>query len=188
MRRIVIALMSTISGLVLLFSYHTSTNASTLPTALPGNGSGNGSGSNDLSGTSSGAASGAAADPSPAAESSPAAGSQHSAGTATKKAAGSTSKSAKAASSTFLGDPVMTRWGIVQVKITVNKASIVSAGVVQVPMDNGHDVEINNYAVPILNQAVISAQSANFDGVSGATVTSDGYKQSLQTALDKAHL
>ena len=50
------------------------------------------------------------------------------------------------------------------------------------------DQEINGYAVPILNEEVVQAQSATIDMVSGATFTSDGYIQSLQSAIDQAHL
>jgi uncharacterized protein with FMN-binding domain len=56
------------------------------------------------------------------------------------------------------------------------------------PSGNHRDEEINAYALPVLRQAVLDAQSAHIDTVSGATVTSDGYKQSLQAALDAAHL
>ncbi|WP_347405358.1 ferric reductase-like transmembrane domain-containing protein [Micromonospora sp. WMMD980] len=46
----------------------------------------------------------------------------------------------------------------------------------------------NDYAVPILRQEALTAQSARIDSVSGATVTSDGYRESLQSAIDAAHL
>ena len=49
-------------------------------------------------------------------------------------------------------------------------------------------MEINDYALPILIQETLDAQSADIDMVSGATVTSDGYLQSLQSALDQAGL
>jgi uncharacterized protein with FMN-binding domain len=82
----------------------------------------------------------------------------------------------------------MTRYGNVQVQITVKDGKITAAEVLQVPWNDHRDQEINSYAVPILNQEVVSAQSANIDMVSGATVTSDGYLQSLQSAFDKAGL
>jgi uncharacterized protein with FMN-binding domain len=47
---------------------------------------------------------------------------------------------------------------------------------------------INSYALPILDHEVVQQQSAAIDVVSGATVTSDGYLQSLQAAIDQAHL
>jgi uncharacterized protein with FMN-binding domain len=59
---------------------------------------------------------------------------------------------------------------------------------VQYPQNNNRDVMINNYALPILNQEAVQQQSASIDTISGATVTSDGYLQSLQSAIDQAHL
>jgi uncharacterized protein with FMN-binding domain len=59
---------------------------------------------------------------------------------------------------------------------------------VQYPDGNGKDQEINSYALPILTQETVDAQSAGIDMVSGATVTSDGYIESLQSALDQAGL
>ncbi len=55
------------------------------------------------------------------------------------------------------------------------------------PNDNFRDQEINSYAIPILNQEAVQAQSGQIDAISGATVTSGGYIQSLQSAVDKAH-
>ncbi len=56
------------------------------------------------------------------------------------------------------------------------------------PDGNRRDQEINARALPILRQETLDAQSADIDAVSGATVTSDGYQESLQAALDAAHL
>ena len=58
----------------------------------------------------------------------------------------------------------------------------------QYPSGNGRDAEINSYALPSSTRRWSHAQSAQIDTVSGATVTSDGYLQSLQSALDQAHL
>ena len=60
--------------------------------------------------------------------------------------------------------------------------------VLQYPNGNGRDVEIANYSLPILIQETIQSQSAHIDMVSGATYTSTGYIQSLQSALDQANL
>jgi uncharacterized protein with FMN-binding domain len=76
----------------------------------------------------------------------------------------------------------------VQVEVTVTNGKITAAQATQVPNGNGRDQEINSYAVPVLNQEAVQAQSAQIDAVSGATVTSDGYIQSLQSAIDQAHL
>ncbi|GHJ52517.1 hypothetical protein Nm8I071_18240 [Nonomuraea sp. TT08I-71] len=81
-----------------------------------------------------------------------------------------------------------TRWGPVQVRITVSNGKITDVTAVQVPDGNHRDQEINDYAVPILRQEALAAQHARIDTVSGATVTSDGYRESLQSAIDAAHL
>jgi uncharacterized protein with FMN-binding domain len=59
---------------------------------------------------------------------------------------------------------------------------------VQYPQNNPRDQEINAYALPQLNASVIAKQQGSIDAISGATVTSDGYIQSLQSAIDKANL
>ncbi len=93
-----------------------------------------------------------------------------------------------ATTKTFNGSVADTRWGPVQVQITVPAGKITSAGVLQVPNGNPRDDEINSQAVPILNSELVQAQSAKIDTVSGATVTSDGYLTSLQAAFDAAGL
>ena len=65
---------------------------------------------------------------------------------------------------------------------------ITDVSVLQYPNGNPRDQEINDYALPILIQETLDAQSAKIDMVSGATVTSAGYLQSLQSALDQAGL
>jgi uncharacterized protein with FMN-binding domain len=82
----------------------------------------------------------------------------------------------------------MTRYGAVQVEITVANGKITKATVIQVPWNDPRDQEINSQAVPVLNDEVVQKQSASIDMVSGATFTSDGYIQSLQSAIDQAHL
>ena len=93
-----------------------------------------------------------------------------------------------ASSTSFAGDVAQTRWGPVQVQITVAEGRVVAAQALQQPDGNHRDVEINAYAVPQLNAEAVSAQSASIDSVSGATVTSAGYITSLQSALDAADL
>lgn len=152
MRRIVTVILSTITILVLLFSYHTSTDSATVAgspfvqqPASPGSSQ---SGSSTKSGSS-------------------------------------TSGSSPAI---YTGDVASTRWGPVQVQITVQGGRITQSRAVQYPQNNNRDVMINNYALPILDQEVVQAQSASIDTISGATVTTDGYLQSLQSAIDQAHL
>jgi len=88
----------------------------------------------------------------------------------------------------FTGDVVDTRWGPVQVRITVRAGKISASEAVQYPRQNRRDAEINGHALPILDRDAVQQQSASIDTVSGATVTSDGYKESLQAAIDEAHL
>ncbi|MEV0735630.1 FMN-binding protein [Streptomyces sp. NPDC050549] len=116
--------------------------------------------------------------------------------TATAGSGGSSSSSGSSGSSgstttgtkTVTGDTVQTRWGPVQVKITVKNGKITDVTAVQYPSDNPRDQEINSNALPQLRSEALAAQSASIDTVSGATYTSDGYRQSLQSALDSAGL
>ena len=93
----------------------------------------------------------------------------------------------KPASGTFLGSSVPTPYGPVQIKITYAGGRVTGVVAVRLPSGRSRDAEINNYAVPILMSETLAAQSANINSVSGATYTSDGYVQSLQSALDAAH-
>ena len=176
MRRIVLTFMGTLSGLVLLFSYHTSTSSRLVVAsgATPSTPSAPTPSTSPGSSTSSGSATTPAPAPAKAATPAP--------------SSSSSSAAAAAAAGTFTGSAVNTRWGIVQVQITVASGKITASQAVQYPQNNGRDVQINAYAVPALNQEAVAAQSANIDTVSGATVTSDGYLQSLQSALNQAHL
>jgi len=162
-RRITVALLSTISSLVLLFAYPTSHNAAVATGGSTGSGTG--------SGTGTGTGSGSAADPTTGASS-----------------GASSGTSGSTAAKTYTGAAVDTRWGTVQVRITVANGKVTRSQAVQYPNDNGHDQEINAYALPVLAQEAVAAQSASIDAVSGATVTSNGYIESLQSALDAAHL
>ncbi|MFC4584959.1 FMN-binding protein [Sphaerisporangium corydalis] len=89
---------------------------------------------------------------------------------------------------TYEGSVAQTRWGPVQVTITVSGGRITGVDVPVFPAGNRRDEEINAFALPVLRQETVEAQSAEIDTVSGATVTSDGYIASLQAALDAAHL
>jgi uncharacterized protein with FMN-binding domain len=86
------------------------------------------------------------------------------------------------------GPAVDTRWGPVQVRVTVSGGRITDVEVVEYPTENGKDRQINARALPVLVQETLDAQSADVDMVSGATVTSEGYLGSLQAALDEAGL
>ena len=159
MRRIVLWLLSTVSAVVLLFGYHTSTSgpssvttATTATTQEPV-----GAGLSTTSTTTSSGSGGSGED---------------------DQASGTT---------TTTGQVAQTRWGPVQVQITTDASgTITDVEVVQYPDGNSEDAQINGRALPELIQATLDAQSADIDMVSGATITSDGYLQSLQSALDQA--
>ena len=160
MRRIVTAILSTITAVVLLLGYHTSTNSSA-----------------------------AAASPvvQPPASSDPTSPSRSSARSGSSTT-GSNPAAKPSPAVAYTGGVASTRWGPVQVQITVQGGKVTRARAVQYPQGTNVDAQINGYALPVLDQEVVQQQSASIDTVSGATVTSDGYLQSLQSAIDQAHL
>jgi uncharacterized protein with FMN-binding domain len=83
------------------------------------------------------------------------------------------------------GDPVPNRWGTVQVEATVEDGRLTRITFLDLPYADGTSQAISDNAAAILTQQAIDAQSAQVDGVSGATYTSDGYRRSLQSALDQ---
>jgi uncharacterized protein with FMN-binding domain len=87
---------------------------------------------------------------------------------------------------TVTGSTAQTKYGPVQVRITLTGSRITGATAVQSPDETARSRDINSTAVPKLNQETLQAQSADIDTVSGATYTSGGYRQSLQSALDRA--
>jgi uncharacterized protein with FMN-binding domain len=146
-RRIALWVMSTLTALVLLFGYSTSTSGPDATVASGGSSSGFSAGSTS---------------------------------TATSSGSGG--------ASTVDGPVISTRWGPVQVRITTDGSTLTGVEVLQYPTGNGRDQEINDRALPVLVTETMDVKSANIDMVSGATVTSEGYLQSLQAALDEAGL
>lgn len=102
-------------------------------------------------------------------------------------AGGSTGAAAKAAG-TFAGSVVQTRFGSVQVQITVKAGAIADVTALKLTDAERKSVQISSRAAPLLRAEAIKAQSANVQSISGATVTSDAYLTSLQAAIDAAHL
>jgi uncharacterized protein with FMN-binding domain len=90
------------------------------------------------------------------------------------------------AAETFTGDPITMRYGIVQVKITVQGGKIIDAQAVKVP--TGSNDRYTQMSVPVLRERTLAAQSANIQGVSGASFTSYGWYTSLASAIAKAGL
>jgi len=87
---------------------------------------------------------------------------------------------------TYKGSSVATPFGPVQVSITVSNRKVLKATAIAYPSADHESAQINSYAIPALQQQAAAAQSADIDGVSGASWTSYGFKQSLQSALTKA--
>jgi uncharacterized protein with FMN-binding domain len=88
--------------------------------------------------------------------------------------------SAPAASSDVVAGPaVATEKGDVQVEVTFEGERIAAVRMLRQP---NHPQTTN--AVPVLIEETLRAQSADIDTVSGATITSEGYRKSLQAALD----
>ena len=188
MRRITLWSLSTITILVLLFSYRTS-----LSTAA---GSSVAVGAIDSGSGANGPTSAQQAQPSPQATR-PSPAEAHTTPTGPDAKSGATTKSKPArpsptntprAARSYVGSVVNTNYGPVQVKITVVGGRVTKSVAAQVPWSGRRDQEINAQAVPILNAEAVRAQSAAIDMVSGATYTSGGYIHSLQAALDRAHL
>lgn len=168
MRRAALTTVSSVAGIVLLLSlkpHSTAPIAAATDDGQPGS-SGNSSAAPPDSGTL-----GSSGDSSDAG------------GTGT----GSGSTAAGARDGTFTGSAISTRYGPVQVAVTLANGRITNVDVVQVPTRDRRDREINDYAVPQLTSETMDAQSTAIDAVSGATYTSQGYIRSLQSALDQAH-
>lgn len=169
MKKIVYGILATLSGLVLLFSYRTSLGEAVPTDVQP-----------------------AQAAPSVATPHSAATPSASTTPTASASASASPSGAAPAATSgltdgTFTGSATNTRYGPVQVQITVTGGKIVDVQAVEYPTDNSRDRQINERAIPQLVSETLNAQSADIHLVSGATYTSQGYLDSLQSAIDQAN-
>jgi uncharacterized protein with FMN-binding domain len=99
-------------------------------------------------------------------------------------AAPTTAQPSGPANGTYTGDPVTTRYGTIQVKITVQNGKITDAQAVQAP--SGSSERYTQLSVSKLREQTITAQSANIQGVSGASFTSYGWYTSLVSAVAKA--
>jgi uncharacterized protein with FMN-binding domain len=77
-----------------------------------------------------------------------------------------------------------TVYGPVQIQLVMRSSKIVKVAVLQQPMNTIHDIQIGEFAFPKLIGETLTTQTAKIDAVSGASYTSAGYIQSLQSALD----
>lgn len=87
----------------------------------------------------------------------------------------------------YTGSSISTRYGTIQVAITISNSKITDVEFLKLPDDDMRSYQISNQASPLLESQTLAAQSSNIDGVSGATYTTSGYIKSLQSAIDKAN-
>ena len=156
MRRVILAVTGTIAGLVALLSFKS--HVPSIPVAATG-----GSG-----GTSSSSSSGGSTATVP--------GEFPQGSLAGKLSAGETAVDGNAAN---------TAYGPVQIQLIEQNSKIVKVAVLVQPANTLHDIQIGAFAFPKLISETLTAQSGKIDAVSGASYTSAGYIQSLQSALDK---
>ncbi len=105
---------------------------------------------------------------------------------ASSSAGSSPSGSKKYKDGTYTGSAVNVYYGNVQVSATVSNGKITDVKFLQYPYTHATSVYINKQVMPYLKQEAIKAQNANVQIISGATYTSEGFRQSLQSALAKA--
>jgi uncharacterized protein with FMN-binding domain len=165
MRRAVIVLGSTAAGLAALLSFKTHSAAAPAPAA---------STPAPSSGTQQALASGTGSS---------------AAGSAAGQAASATPNASvanPAATRTVTGTVANTQHGPMQVQVTLAGTKITKVTVLQRTDDGAESAQIDATAIPQLTSETLAAQSAHIDAVSGASYTSSGYIQSLQSALDQA--
>jgi uncharacterized protein with FMN-binding domain len=86
----------------------------------------------------------------------------------------------------YAGDIANTAWGDVQVQVVIDNNRLASVAAVLYPQDRPLSTKINQVAMPMLEQEAVRVQSAEVDLVTGATVTSEGFIESLKSALSQA--
>ena len=160
MLRAVLTLAGTAAGLAALLSFktHAPADADAAPAPPP---------TPAMSQAAAGPASASAAASHPASSTSPAA-------------------PAGAAARTVTGKVANTEHGPMQVQLTLAGQKITKVTLLQRTNDGAESVQIDSFAIPKLTSETLAAQSAHIDSVSGASYTSSGYIQSLQSALDQA--
>jgi uncharacterized protein with FMN-binding domain len=157
MKRVILSVLATVAGLVALLSFKTGSHVP-IGASLPS--ASHGTPSTSASATPSSPTSSAASGPP------------------------NTGQSITA--KIYNGSAVQTRYGTVQVAVTVVGSKITNVSFLQLTSQDGRSADINSQAGPLLLHETLSAQSSNIDTISGATYTSEGYLQSLQSALDEA--
>ncbi len=170
-RRGALAIVTTVLALVLLLQFKTPDEVGTLAlveTGTPGTGSG------------------AEVTPGPSASAPSATNGQATTpATPTPTPTAGSNDPLTASATTLVGPVVSTRYGNVEVQITIENGTITAINALALPT-GGRSGQISRYVEPVLASEALAAQSARIDVVSGATYTSQAYARSLQAALDQA--
>jgi hypothetical protein len=159
MKRAPIVVAGTVAGLVLVLTFHTSSTGLTIPggstaPATPGQRASKSDTSGSGSGSTAGSASGSGAGGQPAGR------------------------------RTAVGPVINYNYGLISVRVTVSGKKITKIAIAS--LNDGSDPRsqmIDQQSIPLLEQEALRTQSANIQGVSGASFTSAGFAQSLQAAL-----
>ena len=159
MRRVILAVTGTVAGLVALLSFKS--HVPSIPVAATTGGSGGSSSSSSSSGGSTTTVPG-------------------------EFPQGSLAGKLSAGETAVDGNAANTAYGPVQIQLIERNAKIVKVAVLVQPANTLHDIQIGAFAFPKLISETLSAQNGKIDAVSGASYTSAGYIQSLQSALDKS--
>jgi hypothetical protein len=166
MRRVILAVAGTIAGLVALLSFKS--HVPSAPVAATTGGAGGTSSSSSASSASSSSSGGGQTEVVPGAF-----------------PQGSIAKNLPAGETAVNGKVASTAYGPVQIQLIKRNGKIVKVAVLMQPTNTLNDVQIGKFAFPKLISETLAAQNGKIDAVSGATYTSAGYIQSLQSALDK---
>ena len=167
MRRVILAVTGTIAGLVALLSFKSHVPSAPVA-ATAGGPAGTSSSSAPSSSSSSSSSSGGQTEVVPGAF-----------------PQGSIARNLPAGEAAVDGKVASTAYGPVQIQLIKKNGKIVKVAVLVQPTNTLHDVQIGEFAFPRLISETLAAQNGKIDAVSGATYTSAGYIQSLQSALDK---
>ena len=161
MKRYPAVIAATVAGLAGILTFH-SRGSSQLSGALP------------VSARSAGRSTTTTAAPAPAGPAAP--------------ASTTTTSQATAASGSAVGTLEQYGYGELSVRVVASGGKITDAQIVQLQTDASYSQQIAVQVIPYLRREVLSAQSAQIDGISGATYTSEAYAMSVQSALDQLHL
>ena len=166
MRRAPIVITATVVGLIGVLEFHSRPSAIAV-TTVP-------------------AAGAAAASPAGSAPSQGSSGSGTASKSTSKAKAGPSATPKASSTRTATGPQVNYSWGVLSVSVTVSGTKVTKVGIAS--LDDGgnpRSQSIDQNSIPMLEQQALAAQSANIQGVSGASYTSEGFKQSLQAALQQ---